>query len=76
MSSLIMFALVGDIKLLFVLAFAFDDEFNAKVDEDNAVVRFVPAVPDVKEVVVIVVAVVADEADDENEPLFAPVFTN
>lgn len=80
MSNLIMLALVGDMKLLlFVFMLAFDDEFNANVDEDREVVRFVVAVVvevDVVVLAVVVVVLVDDAPVDENEPLFAPVFTN
>ena len=67
--------------VLFVFMLPFDAEFKASVDEDREVVRFVGAELEVKADVVLVVAVVfvvvcVDEAEDENEPLFAPVFTN
>jgi len=86
-----MFALVGDMKLLFVLfvlMLPFDAEFKASVDDERDVVRFVVAVLDADDVLAVVVAVVVvvvvvvvvgltfDETEDENEPLFAPVFTN
>jgi len=85
MSNLIMLALVGDMKLLFVLfvmlMLPFDVEFNASMDEDRDVVRFVDAavLVDAKVdavVAAVVLAMLVDETVEENELLFAPVLTN